>query len=350
MADKEHKKRERAKKKAERAAKKLKEVQMGLRRRQSQDSMGVNQAVPRRGSVMDASGGDKGGSGTSLPPVNKSLLARIGREAQHFHTINQLRRVQSEIWGSTTTIPERSLHKSCSERAVGLLEERAKREDERLALEAAEFGRPWPPHGDYYTSVSKRLDDSPTLRSLPTISRLPPSLPSLPNRSITRNIMSADHGSEDDESYMSEQPLSHNLSLSAQRGDVKTLKRLLEEENSVAAVSSNTGKTLLHIAALHGQRLCIEVLLELGADPNSVDHKERTPLHDAVRGGHISAAEMLVEAGAASDALDADHKTPLTLARRSHRGRGDPKMLVVLERGVTKDEQSLQSRSRIIYE
>ena len=79
------------------------EVQMGLRRRQSQDSMGVNQAVPRE------RGNGRSRTRSSLPSTSPYLQGL--EEAQHFHTINQLRR-RSEIWGSTTTIPERSLHKS----------------------------------------------------------------------------------------------------------------------------------------------------------------------------------------------------------------------------------------------
>ena len=59
----------------------------------------------------------------------------------------------------------------------------------------------------------------------------------------------------------------------------------------------------------------------------------------------MDAAALLLQRGAKADALDADLATPLTLAMRGRRGRGDVRMLAVLEAAT--DPADAGTRGRV---
>ncbi len=102
-----------------------------------------------------------------------------------------------------------------------------------------------------------------------------------------------------------------------QDGDLATLKRFLGSVD-INRARNVSGRTLLHVACLSGDRLVVAELLRAGADPCACDEVNRsTPLHLTVfkegseTVGSVAITRMLLRAGANVDAKDAYGETPL---------------------------------------
>ena len=100
-------------------------------------------------------------------------------------------------------------------------------------------------------------------------------------------------------------------------GDLTTLKRFLGSVD-INRARNVSGRTLLHVACLSGDRLVVAELLRAGADPCACDEVNgSTPLHLTVfkEGseivGSVAITRMLLRAGANVDAKDAYGETPL---------------------------------------
>jgi len=74
------------------------------------------------------------------------------------------------------------------------------------------------------------------------------------------------------------------------------------------------GDTLLHRAALAGNRQDVRDLVALGADPNAAGDMGNTPLHYAASSGHLLVVLTLLECGAASRAKNDFGQTPADCA------------------------------------
>ena len=72
-------------------------------------------------------------------------------------------------------------------------------------------------------------------------------------------------------------------------------------------------KTALHVAAMYGLTLCLDILLCANADVDWPEG-EQTALHYAAANGHLACVEHLVAAGATIDARDSYNLTPLAHA------------------------------------
>ena len=68
-----------------------------------------------------------------------------------------------------------------------------------------------------------------------------------------------------------------------------------------------------------------------GADAGARDAQLRTALHCAVAAQQHETAQLLLHKGARAGAKDAEGRTPLHLARALERGRGDAKLVSMLE-------------------
>jgi hypothetical protein len=91
------------------------------------------------------------------------------------------------------------------------------------------------------------------------------------------------------------------------------LARWLVDRGADLAASDQYGDTPLHSRSRHWKGR-IEVLLELGADPNSGEGARGTPLHAAAEACNVGNARLLLQCGAHVDALDRSGQTPLVHA------------------------------------
>ena len=95
-------------------------------------------------------------------------------------------------------------------------------------------------------------------------------------------------------------------------GDAERLRVLLFDTRLAASVSDD-GFTALHLAAFLGGPAAVKVLLDAGADPNTVSDNEMRvqPLHSGAANGNVEACELLIAAGADVNGQQAGGWTPL---------------------------------------
>lgn len=91
------------------------------------------------------------------------------------------------------------------------------------------------------------------------------------------------------------------------------VEQLLNQGESPNQVDPNTGESALCLSVRLGNRDCVKLLLEYGADPNQADTAE-SPLIDAAAFGFAEIVELLLDMGAHIDATDEDGTTALIAA------------------------------------
>ena len=111
------------------------------------------------------------------------------------------------------------------------------------------------------------------------------------------------------------------LLLAAQLPDPSILQYLVHKHNVDVnfVVKEPTGrkvkvKTALIMAVRRGLYDTVEMILASNADPNTQDHKGRSPLHHAVRKADFRMAKMLLTRGAQPSLVDKGENTPLHVA------------------------------------
>lgn len=107
-------------------------------------------------------------------------------------------------------------------------------------------------------------------------------------------------------------PLSKLIELACE-GNSHDLGEISEDFHGIVHLTDGDGMTLLHHAAGQAQSEAVDLLLFLGADPNSKDQQGQTPLHHAAASGWSAPASLhlLCEAGADLAAVNGQGKTPL---------------------------------------
>jgi len=103
----------------------------------------------------------------------------------------------------------------------------------------------------------------------------------------------------------------------AREGDVVRLAAYVDGGVPVDLTDAN-GNTLVMLAAYHGQRDAVEVLVERGADVNRLNDRGQSPLAGAVFQGEDDVVRLLVAAGA-----DPDTGRPTAGETAALFGRGD---------------------------
>ncbi|XP_037053468.1 IQ motif and ankyrin repeat domain-containing protein 1 isoform X1 [Peromyscus leucopus] len=90
--------------------------------------------------------------------------------------------------------------------------------------------------------------------------------------------------------------------------------RRLQRRVATVECEDSHGNTPLSEAAAGGQPMAIQLLAELGANPNSKGAFGRTPLYRAAFGGHLEAVEVLLKLGADPRVYADDGSTPEQVA------------------------------------
>lgn len=122
-------------------------------------------------------------------------------------------------------------------------------------------------------------------------------------------------------------------------------KEMLEKEATVAA-RNRRGATALWIAAEHGSRSVMQLLIAAGADIDRPDLGDITPILAATRAGRRKTVEDLLEAGADPSAADAQGVTPLMAAAFN----GETRMVYTfIKAGVEIDAVDRQGKVALIY-
>lgn len=106
------------------------------------------------------------------------------------------------------------------------------------------------------------------------------------------------------------------LHVAAQEGDVELGRYLCGASIEITLKAKVGGDTALHLAARSGHKDFVKLLLDSGANVNSVSSTGSgvTPLHEAAYNGHLDVVELLIERGATVDAKDRHNYTPLMFA------------------------------------
>ncbi|XP_026185739.1 ankyrin repeat and SOCS box protein 12a [Mastacembelus armatus] len=102
--------------------------------------------------------------------------------------------------------------------------------------------------------------------------------------------------------------------------DVTLLSELLSQESYRRFVNARSGwgvpVTPLRTAAALGHLKCLELLLEHGAEIDSLDVKAQTPLFTAVSGKHLDCVVALLKAGADPNGSQYNNCSPVLTAAR----------------------------------
>ena len=99
-------------------------------------------------------------------------------------------------------------------------------------------------------------------------------------------------------------------------GDLKALEELLSKGADVHVRSVVSRDAPIHRAAYFGRVPSLRMLLDAGADVNTVDGSGRSPLHVALSKGNLESARLLLSRGANKNLKDTGGVTPLHVAAR----------------------------------
>lgn len=83
-----------------------------------------------------------------------------------------------------------------------------------------------------------------------------------------------------------------------ERNDVEGLKTFIRSDININNVKDECGDTPLHTAASHNSKECLQILIQLGADPNIKNNNGSTPLHYDALYNSKECLQLLLEVGA----------------------------------------------------
>ena len=79
------------------------------------------------------------------------------------------------------------------------------------------------------------------------------------------------------------------------------------------------GRSVVHIAACHGQTEVIRLLLQCGGDPNRANPNGNTAVHTAAANGHTDAIQLLLQSGGDPNRADNYGHSPMRYAAQYSR-------------------------------
>ncbi|XP_046886158.1 palmitoyltransferase akr1 isoform X1 [Hypomesus transpacificus] len=98
---------------------------------------------------------------------------------------------------------------------------------------------------------------------------------------------------------------------SIQRGNIEQCAHFIQLDRSVLKHKGWGGFTPLHVAALHGNRAMVDLVLSNGADPNLTCDAGQTAFHFACRQGNVYVMHQMMQHGADLRIVDLQGKTAL---------------------------------------
>lgn len=107
------------------------------------------------------------------------------------------------------------------------------------------------------------------------------------------------------------------------KGGLGAMLDKMAEKASKPGSTEHLGGTVAHLAARHGGKRSLELLMERGADFSVVDQNQEGLLHAAARGDSTETVDFLLRSGCSLEAKAVDQSTPLHSASRE----GSVKML-----------------------
>ncbi|XAR69873.1 Non-specific serine/threonine protein kinase [Bertholletia excelsa] len=111
--------------------------------------------------------------------------------------------------------------------------------------------------------------------------------------------------------------LGDSLSAAARKGEVRTIRRVLENGAAING-QDQYGWTALHRSAFKGKIEAVRTLIDKGIDVNARDEDGYTALLCAVEGGHADVLELLVKKGADVEAKTNKGVSAMQIAESLH--------------------------------
>jgi ankyrin repeat protein len=105
------------------------------------------------------------------------------------------------------------------------------------------------------------------------------------------------------------------------KGDMVTVRTLIQAGLSVAAVEASTGSSVLFAAVEADSAPMVSLLFGQRANPGAVDKAGCTPLMSAAKAGHLHALQALIEGGAGINTRDPEGRTALMYAAAENRAQ-----------------------------
>jgi len=125
--------------------------------------------------------------------------------------------------------------------------------------------------------------------------------------------------------------------LATERGDLEKVKSLLYENDQLLFVKDREDLTLLHKAAVGGNKELVMFLLSKGLFVNAEDAILRTPLHWAASNGQTEILELLIANDGNVNARNENGETPLHNAAST----GDEAAVkILMDKGANVDEET----------
>ncbi len=128
---------------------------------------------------------------------------------------------------------------------------------------------------------------------------------------ISAVVLALYHGRQDIAAWLAARRRDLDVFEAASLGDTARLEPLLRASPELAKVVSPDGFTALALASFLGRLAAVRLLLEHGADPNSLNANHYTPLTGAVTGRHTEVVAELLRHGARADHRYGGGYTPL---------------------------------------
>ncbi|XP_035233370.1 ankyrin repeat domain-containing protein 49-like [Stegodyphus dumicola] len=114
----------------------------------------------------------------------------------------------------------------------------------------------------------------------------------------------------------------------AEKNELETLRRLLEEDSELVNTRDNDEYTPLHRASYSNNVEVIKILLSYDADVSATTIDGWQPLHCACKWDSVEAVSLLLQNGADVNAQTKGHITPLHLAASNVSGRRTLELLL----------------------